>query len=211
MTLLPLLEWRCCHPQVGIVALIAMVLLSSLMLRHPCHCKSIVALVAMVLFPSMRRHFAIIVIAIVALKMMVLLVLLMRRCPCHCRDGVVALVTMASLPLIHNCFVALVAMVSLPSSSWCCCPCCNGIVVIINAQASFPSSQWRCCPCHDGVVAIDAQAYLPLLQLQLLKRVRLSYLQVGLMPPLTSAVTKVTGKCLDTTPRCHKSDTLFQR
>ena len=42
-----------------------------------------------------------------------------------------------------------------------------------------------------------------------LKRVGLSYLQPGLMPPLTSAVTKVTEKCQDMTPRCHKSVNLF--
>jgi hypothetical protein len=39
--------------------------------------------------------------------------------------------------------------------------------------------------------------------------VGLSYLQVGLMPPLTSAVTKVTEKCLDVTSRCHNADNLF--
>jgi hypothetical protein len=39
--------------------------------------------------------------------------------------------------------------------------------------------------------------------------VGLSYLQVGLMSPLTSAVTIVTGNCKDLTPRRHKSDTLF--
>jgi hypothetical protein len=43
----------------------------------------------------------------------------------------------------------------------------------------------------------------------ILKRVGLSYLQAGLISPLTSAVTIVTGNCQDLTPRCHESDTLF--
>ncbi len=43
-----------------------------------------------------------------------------------------------------------------------------------------------------------------------LKRVGLSYLQAGLMSPLTSAVTIVTGNSQDLTPRCQKSDTLYR-
>jgi hypothetical protein len=63
---------------------------------------------------------------------------------------------MALLPLIHDSFVALVTMVLLPSSSWHCHSCCNGIVVIINVIALVA--------CHQaGVVAS-----LPLLQWRLL-------------------------------------------
>jgi hypothetical protein len=79
----------------------------------------------------------------------------MYRCPCHCWDGFVALVTMASSLLIYDGIVALIAMVLLSSSSWHCCPCCNGIVVIINVVALVA--------CHQaGIVAIDAQASSPL-------------------------------------------------
>jgi hypothetical protein len=68
---------------------------------------------------------------------------------------------MALLPLIRNGFVALVAMALSPSSSWHCCPCCNGIVAIIDVVALIARHQ-------AGMVAVDAQAFLPLLQWQLL-------------------------------------------
>jgi hypothetical protein len=70
---------------------------------------------------------------------------------------------MALLPLISNGIVALVAMAFMPSSSWHCCPLCNGIIIIIDVQASLLSLQWHCCPCHDCSVAIDAQVSSPLL------------------------------------------------
>ncbi len=100
--------------------------------------------------------------------MMALLPLLMCRRPCHHQAGIVALVTMALLPLIRDGIVALVATALLPSPSWHCRSCCNGVTVIINAQAFLPSLQWCCCPCCDGIVAVDAQVSLPLSQLQLL-------------------------------------------
>jgi hypothetical protein len=101
------------------------------------------------------------VIAIVALITMTLLPLSMCRHPCYCQAGIIALVTMVSLPLIRNGVVALVAMTLLPSSSRRCCPCCNDDVVIIKRQASLPSSRWGGCPRHNGVVAIDVQVFLP--------------------------------------------------
>ncbi len=115
---------------------------------------------------------------------MALFPLLMHRHPCRCQAGIIALVTMASLPLIHNGVIALVVMASLPSSSWRFCPHCNRVVIIVDMQASLPSSQWcvayvamallpsmcrhfcHCfdCDCHphdNGVVAIvDAQESL---------------------------------------------------
>jgi hypothetical protein len=117
---------------------------------------------------------------------MVLSPLSMRRCPCRCPAGVVALITMVLLPLIRNNVVAFVTTASMPSSSWHCCPCHNGVGVIINAQVSLPSCNGivalvvmallllmyrRLCRCRDcncrphdnGVVAIvNAQASLPL-------------------------------------------------
>jgi hypothetical protein len=53
------------------------------------------------------------------------------------------------------------------------------------------------------------QADLEKAKKAILKRVGLSYLQAGLMSPLTSAVAIVTGNCQDLTSRCHNSDTLF--
>jgi hypothetical protein len=76
----------------------------------------------MALLPSMHRVFAIVATVIFALMTMALLPLLMHRCPCRCQDGAVSLVTMASLPLIHNGVVALIAMALLLSSSWHHCP-----------------------------------------------------------------------------------------
>jgi hypothetical protein len=93
-----------------------------------------------------------------ALMTMELLPLLMCRHPCCHQASIDALIKMASLPLIYDEIVALVAMALLPSSSWRCCPHCNGIVVIINAQASLPSLLWQCCPHCDGIVSIDVQA-----------------------------------------------------
>jgi hypothetical protein len=54
--------------------------------------------------------------------------------------------SLQSRHLCHGCnnIVALVAMVSLPSSSWCCCPHHDGVVAIVNAQVSLPLSGW----CH---------------------------------------------------------------
>ncbi len=85
----------------------------------------------------------------------------MRRLLCHHQAGIVAHVTMALLPLIHNGIAALVMMVSLPSSSWRLCPHCNGVVVIINVIALIACRQ-------AGVIAIEVQASLPLSQWQLL-------------------------------------------
>jgi hypothetical protein len=90
----------------------------------------------MALLLLMCRVFAIVAITIFALMTMAALPLLMRRRPCFRQDGVIVLLTMASLPMICNGVFALIAIASLLSSSWCCCPCHNGIVVIIDAQAS---------------------------------------------------------------------------
>jgi hypothetical protein len=68
---------------------------------------------------------------------------------------------MALLPLIRNSVVAIVVIALSPSSSWCCCPHCNGVVVIINVIALV--AHWQA-----GIAAIDAQGSLPLLRWQLL-------------------------------------------
>jgi hypothetical protein len=84
---------------------------------------------------------------------------------------------MALLPLICNGVVALVVIALLLSSSWHCCPHCNGILVIIDVialvahwqagiaaidvQVSLPLPQWQLLLSHDGVIAVvDAQACL---------------------------------------------------
>jgi hypothetical protein len=58
------------------------------------------------------------------------------------------------LPLIRDGVVALVVIVSLPSSSWCPCPHRNGVVVIIDAIALVARRQ-------AGIAAVNAQASLP--------------------------------------------------
>jgi hypothetical protein len=82
----------------------------------------------------------------------------MRRRPCHCHAGVVALVTTALLPLIHDSIVALVAMALLPSSSWHPCPHCNGVIVIIDVFALV-----ACC--QAGIIVIEQWQWLLLSQL----------------------------------------------
>jgi hypothetical protein len=83
---------------------------------------------------------------------MVLLPLLMHRHSCHHQAGIVALITIALLPLIRDNVVALVAMAF------------STLFVL----ASLPLLCWRQCPCCDGIIAVDAQASLPLLQWQFL-------------------------------------------
>jgi hypothetical protein len=101
-------------------------------------------------------------------------------------------------PLICDGIVALVTMALLPSSSWHCQPCCNGVIVIIDVQMSLPSLRWRCCPCHDGVVVLQTQAPLPLSQLQLLP-----LLQWGLCRSQTSVVIKLALTPLLQWGHCH--------
>jgi hypothetical protein len=68
---------------------------------------------------------------------------------------------MALLPLICGGVVALVAIALLPSSSWRRCPHCNDVVIIINAIALI--AHWQA-----GIAAVNAQAYLLVLQWQML-------------------------------------------
>jgi hypothetical protein len=86
---------------------------------------------------------------------MVSLPLWMHRHPFCCRAGIVALVTMALTLLIRKDIVALFAMASLPSSSWRHCPCCIGIVIIINGR--------HLCHHHNCVFALVAMVLLPLM------------------------------------------------
>ncbi len=89
------------------------------------------------------------------------------RCHPHC-DGVAFADKQASLQSRHLCHccnnvVALIAMALLPLTSWCCCPCHNSVIAIVNAQAFLLLSQWHCCPCCTGAIANIAQVMLPLL------------------------------------------------
>jgi hypothetical protein len=65
----------------------------------------------------------------------------------------ISLVTRMLLPLICNGVVALIVIVSLPSSSWRCCPHSNGVVVIINVIALVA--------CRQAGIAAVAQVSLP--------------------------------------------------
>jgi hypothetical protein len=100
----------------------------------------------------------------------------------HCPCCMQASLQSRRLCCCHDNIVALVAMALLPSSSWCCLPCHNRVVAIINVQVSSPLSQWpchpfvlvplptfhgRCPPCCAGVmmgiITVVAPALLPLL------------------------------------------------
>ena len=94
-----------------------------------------------------------------------------RHSPCY--NGVVALVALASLPVLcwRRCtsISVLVGMVSLPMLRWHICPCCDGVftiavlvslclvrwplhryftncIVALVLLASLPSLHWHCCP-----------------------------------------------------------------
>ncbi len=125
--------------------------------RHCCPCcDGVVAILK--LASLLLLQCAVVIINIIALV-------------AHCQAGIVALVMMALAPLMRRRL----------------CPCChancrschNGIVAVANAQESpLLLSQhccphclllsWHHCPCCDGIVAVDAQASLLSLELQLL-------------------------------------------
>jgi hypothetical protein len=152
-----------CRCQASIVALVA------------CCQAGVVALVVMALLPPMRRHLAIVLMTIVPLITMVFLPFLCAAISATVELAtlpsslVVALIAMAPLLLMQSChnncdcwphdngFVAVVnAQASLQLSSWCCCPCNNGVVAL--------GLQHCCFPCCDGIVAILKLALLPLSQ-----------------------------------------------
>ncbi len=180
LALLPLSWWHHCHWCAGIFANVAVAIVALITMACCCHwCAGISAIVKLASSPlllvvelallplSWRHHhhlcagiFANVAIAIVTLMTMVLLLLLMCRCPCCHQACVVTLLTMALSPC--NSVVALVTMALLPSSSWHCCPHCNGIIIIIDAQASLQSIQWHCCRWCTGVFSIVAMAIVAL-------------------------------------------------
>ncbi len=104
---------------------------------------------------------------------------------CCCQAGVVALVTMVSLPSLmcrhlHSCMMAL-----LPLLCWCHCQHYTGVVALValallslsrwplcphfkwalspslhwrccpHQAGVFASLRWCCCPCHAGIVALN--------------------------------------------------------
>ncbi len=136
-----------------------MELLLSLMCRRLlCHQAGVVALIPMVLQLSMCRHLC--SLGIFAIVAILLLPLTQWRC-CRLQAGVVALVTMASLPSsmrrrlchCHNDVAALVALVPSPTLHGHCCLCCTGVVILI-ALTSLLS---HCM----GIVTIVAPVLLP--------------------------------------------------
>ncbi len=79
-----------------------------------------------------------------------------------------------------------------------------------HSLASLSSSSWFFSSLSLILLCRDMTPWWSSSILGPLKNVGLSYLQAGHLPPfLISAVTKVTEKCQDMTPRCHESDNLF--
>jgi hypothetical protein len=158
MAPLPLLmRKRLCRCQASIVTLIA------------CCQADIIALVMMALLPLMHRHLCHCcdckchphndgIVTIVDAQAS--LPLPSWHCHPH-NNGTIALDLGWCCPPCCNGVVAILKLASLPLLQWrhhhhqCCCPCCS-------------LSSWCHCPCCYGIIAIDAQASLPLLQLQLL-------------------------------------------
>ncbi len=108
--------------------------------------------------------------------------LMSRRPRCH-RDDVVALIVMMLLPLMrrHLCHHGngdcchhpdgISAIVKLAwSSSWCCCPCDNGVVAVIDNNrhcyphwnGMFAPLHWCHRPCHTGVIILSMLALMHL-------------------------------------------------
>jgi hypothetical protein len=132
--------------------------------------------------------------AIVALVMMALLPSSMRRRLHHCSTSIVALVACCQAGVVAIVMMALLLSMCrhLCHHNHCNChPHENGIVVVVNAQTSLPSSSWHCCPCNNGImisammceyaeVALDPrQRYCPRLNgiVAILKLVSLPLLQ----------------------------------
>ncbi len=144
--LLPLPKWHCCHLQVGVIALVTMVSLSSSMHRCLCHCHNgIVALIALVPLPRLHGHCCPHCTGVIVLIALTFL-------PSHCM-GVVTVIAPVLLPPLTWC-VCAVALVSLPLSHWHCCPWCADIIPLV-AQASLPLLCLHC--------AVDLQVSSPLL------------------------------------------------
>jgi hypothetical protein len=112
-------------------------------------------------------------VGIVSLVAMVSLSSSMCKHPCRHHNGVVALIAMVFLPLMHRhlCHCCgghchprcngISAVVKLAqSSSWCCCPCDNGVVAVIDTQASLLSLRLHHCPHCNGVAIVNEQAFL---------------------------------------------------
>ncbi len=98
ITLLPLLQGRCCHCQAGVVALVKMASSPSSILRHLCRCHDgIIALVAMAPLPTLHG-----------------------RC-CPCCTSVILVILLTSLSSHCMCVVTIIEPALLPPSSWCVC------------------------------------------------------------------------------------------
>jgi hypothetical protein len=93
----------------------------SLMRRHLCS-PGIFAIIVISLLPLLQWHCCCLQAGVVALVTMASLPLLMRGHLCHCYDGVITLLALAPLPTLHRH----------------CCPHCAGVVVLI-ALTSLPS------------------------------------------------------------------------
>jgi hypothetical protein len=127
--LLPLLQWRCCNLQAGVVALVMMASLPSSMHKRLCHCHDgIVALVALVPSPTLHRscHSCCTSVAVL---------IALTSLPSRCMSIVTIIAPVLLLALTWH--VCAIALVSLPLSRWPCCPWCAGIITLA-VQASFP-------------------------------------------------------------------------
>jgi hypothetical protein len=177
MALFPLSQCRCCHPQAGVVALVAMASLSSSMLlpsllviklllllsmqRHLCHCcdgnccschDGIVAIVdaQACLCGCWASIIALVACCWAGIVALIVMALLLSMCRVFAVVAIAidALMTMASL---------LLSMSRHPYH-------CQDSVVTQNNGVTTLDPQWQCCPCCDGIVAILKLTLFPLLQ-----------------------------------------------
>jgi hypothetical protein len=142
ITLLPLLQWRCCRHQAGVVTLVTMALLPLLMHMYLCHCHNgVVALIVLAPLPTLHRH-----------------------CHPYCAS-VVFLIALTSLP--SNCMgavtvIGIVAPGVFALLRWCHCPCHAGVVAFCAVTTFLPSSCRPLCPHYACIVQSICRHLCPL-------------------------------------------------
>ncbi len=143
-------------------------------------------------------------------------------CHCPCYYGVTVIDAQASLQSKHLCcccnnVVALVVMALSLLSSWCCRPCHNGIIAIVNVQVSLPLSGWcccplalvplptlhsRCCPCCAGIVVPIALTSFPSCYMGVITVIVSELLPLSSWRVSTIALVPLLLSCWSYCPQC---------
>jgi hypothetical protein len=82
----------------------------------------------------------------------------MHRCLRHCQASVIALVACCQAGIVALVVMALLLLMHRHLCRCCDCDCSpydSGIFAIVNMTVSLPLSSWRCCPHNNGAIALD--------------------------------------------------------